>query len=52
MKFFEFKPIGQEKILLKDCSYLELWWSFCSAEWNHLCNLVEGIMRKNSVKLF
>ena len=52
MKYFEFKPIGQEKILLKDSSYLELCWSFCSAEWNHLCNLVEGIMRKKSVKLF
>ena len=39
-------------MLLKDSSYLELWRSFCSAEWNHLCNLVEGIMRKNSVKLF
>ena len=50
--YFEFKPIGQEKILLKDSSYLELWWSFCSAEWNHLCNLVEDITRKNSVKLF
>ena len=34
----------------KDISYLELWWPFCSAEWNHLCNLVEGITRKNSEK--
>ena len=23
----------------KDISYLELWWLFCSAERNHLCNL-------------
>ena len=23
---------------LKDISYLELWWPFCSAERNHLCN--------------
>ena len=22
----------------KDISYLELWWPFCSVEWNHLCN--------------
>ena len=29
----------------KGISYLELWQPFCSAERNHLCNLVEGIMR-------
>ena len=23
---------------LKDISYLELWQSLCSVEWNHLCN--------------
>ena len=28
MKLFEFKPIVQEKMLLKDISYLELWRSF------------------------
>ena len=22
----------------KDISFLELWWPFCSAEQNHLCN--------------
>ena len=27
---------------LKDISYLELWHSFCSAEWNHLCNFGRG----------
>ena len=26
----------------KDISYLELWWSFCSAEQNHLCNFGRG----------
>ena len=26
----------------KDISYLELWWPFCSAEWNNLCNFVIG----------
>ena len=34
-------------------SYLEFWQSFCLAEQNHLnAILVEGIMRKNSVKLY
>ena len=27
---------------IKDISYLELWWPFCSAERNHLCNLSRG----------
>ena len=26
----------------KDISYLELWWPFCSAERNHLCNFGRG----------
>ena len=26
-------------MLFKDISYLELWWLFCSAEWNHLNDL-------------
>ena len=26
----------------KDISYLELWWPFCSAEQNHLCNFGRG----------
>ena len=25
-----------------DLSYLELWWPFCSAERNHLCNFNRG----------
>ena len=25
-------------MLLKDISYLELWWTLCSAECNPLCN--------------
>ena len=25
-------------VFFKDISYLELWWPFCSAEQNHLCN--------------
>ena len=28
--------MGQEKMLLKDASYLELYWPFCSAEQNYL----------------
>ena len=26
----------------KDTSFLELWWPFCSAKWNHLCNFGRG----------
>ena len=32
--------------------FLKLWWPFCSAEQNQLCNLVEGIIRNNSAKCF
>ena len=32
----------QEEISFKDISYLELWWPFCSAERNHLCNYGRG----------
>ena len=28
----------QEEMRFKDISYLELWWLFCSAKWNQLCN--------------
>ena len=50
VKYFEFEPVVQE--MFKDISYLELWWPFCSAEHNHLCNFGKGIMRNNSVNLF
>ena len=50
--YFELGPMVQADMSLKDISYLELWWPFCSAERNHLCNFVEGIMGNNSVKLF
>ena len=39
-------------MLFKGISYLEIWQPFCLAERSHLCNLVEGIQRNNSVKLF
>ena len=29
----------------KDISYLKLWRPSCSAEWNLLCNFVEGVIR-------
>ena len=32
--------------------YLELWQPLCLVEQNHLCNLVECIMRHNSMKKF
>ena len=42
-----------QEMSLKDISSnLELWWLLCSAERNHLCNLVEGIIRNISAKLF
>ena len=42
----------EEEMPFKDISYLELKQPFCSAQQNHLCNLVEGIIWNNSVKLF
>ena len=38
VNYFEFGPVVQEEMPFKDISYLELWWPFCSAEQNHLCN--------------
>ena len=38
--YFEFRPVVKEEMSFKDISYLELWHPFCSAEQNHLCNLV------------
>ena len=32
----------QEEMLFKDISYLELWWSLCSADQNHLSNFGRG----------
>ena len=37
---------------VKDISKIVLWLPLCSLERNHLCNLVECIMRNKSVKLF
>ena len=34
----------------KGISCLDIWQPFCSAECKYLCNLVEVIMRINSVK--
>ena len=50
-KFFDFGPVIQEE-MFKDICYLQLWQSLCSAEWNHLCNFLEGIIRNFSVNLF
>ena len=33
----------------KDISYLELWWPFCSAEQNHLCNFGRGYQEEQFV---
>ena len=43
---FEFGPVVQKEMLLKDISYLELWQPFCSAERNHLCNLGRGYYKE------
>ena len=37
-RYIKFGPVVQEEMSFKDISYLELWWPFCSVEWNHLCN--------------
>ena len=37
-----FVPVVKEEMLLKENSYLELWWPFCSGECNHLCNFGRG----------
>ena len=51
VKLFEFGPVVQEKMPLKDISHLELWRPLCSEELNHLCNFGRGHFRNNSVKL-
>ena len=33
-----FGPVVQEEMSFNNISYLQLWWPFCSAEGNHLCN--------------
>ena len=37
--YFEFGPVVQEGMSLKDISYLGLWQPLSSVEWNYLCNL-------------
>ena len=32
----------QQEMPFKDISYLQLWWPFCSAEWNHWCVFARG----------
>ena len=39
-------------MLFQDISYLKLWPPHCLVERNHLCNFVEGIVRKSSVNYF
>ena len=47
VKFYEIWTVVQ-KMIFKDA----LGQPLCSADQNHRCNLVEGIIRNNSVKLF
>ena len=36
--------------MFNDFSYLELWWPFCSAVLNHLCNFNRGYPEKQFCK--
>ena len=47
---FEFGPVVQEEMSFKDISYLEVWQPPRSVDRTICGILVEGIMRKNSVK--
>ena len=49
--FLRFGSVVQEEVLFKDISYLELWWPFCSAEWNHLCNFGKRQIGEHSWKI-
>ena len=42
LSYVKLGPVVQEEMLFKDISYLELWWPFCYAELNHLCNFGRG----------
>ena len=42
MRLFEFGPVVQQEMSFRDSSYLELFWPFCSAEQNHLCEFGTG----------
>ena len=44
----EFGPMVQEEMLLKDISYLQLWWLSCLMEWNSRCNFGRGHYEKDS----
>ena len=37
---------------VKDISYLELWWPFCPAECNHLCNFGRGYQEEQFCEIF
>ena len=38
----KFGPVVQEEMSFKVISNLELWWPFCYAERNHLCDFSRG----------
>ena len=50
-RYMGFGPVIQEEMSFKDISNLELWEPLCWADLNHLCNLVEDIMRNDSVEI-
>ena len=51
LNYFEFGPVVQEEMPLKDISYLELWWPFYSAQRNHLCNFGKGYYEEQFCEL-
>ena len=52
MRLFEFEPVVQQEMSFRDISYLELFGPFVQPSRTICVNLVQGIMRNNSVKLF
>ena len=46
VKLFSIWTSGSGGDTFKTIFYLELWWPFCSAEWNHLCNFGRGYLNE------
>ena len=50
VNYIDIETVVKKEMMFNDI-YLELCQPFGSAKWNHLCNLLEGIMRNNFRKL-
>ena len=51
VKLYKLGPVFQE-MSFKDMSYLELWQSLCSVDWNHLCSIRRRHHEDQSCELF